>query len=196
MLIQQPTHLILASQSKSRQALLNKTGLFFDCVPADIDERALQKTLQNESVVDQALSLAKAKAQKISTLYPESVVIGADQICECEGRIFGKPGTAQNAQEQLNCLQGKTHQLHTGLVIFKTGKCHWYFKDTASLKMRALSVQQVQYYIKQEKPFYACGSYHIEGLGLHLFDEVKGDQDCIQGLPVMTLLKALRDFAL
>lgn len=195
MLIQQPQPLILASQSQSRQALLAKTGLVFECIPANIDERSLQANLQSLSVLQQAVALAKAKAAKISALYPNAVVIGADQICECEGRIFGKPGTAEKALEQLTFLQNKTHQLHTGLVLFQQERCLWQFEDTARLNMRALSAQQLQFYIDQEQPLYACGSYHIEGLGLHLFDEVEGDQDCIQGLPVMVLLKALRDFS-
>lgn len=193
MLIQQPEHLILASQSKSRAALLQKACLKFTCVPANIDERALQERLNNYSVIDQALELAKAKAAKISSLYPDAFVIGADQICECSGRIFGKPGTQEKAVEQLQYLQAKIHHLHTGLVIFHKAICRWQFQETANLKMRKLSQEQIQYYIQTEMPIYACGSYHIEGLGLHLFDEVEGDYDCIQGLPVKTVLKVLRE---
>ena len=139
------------------------------------------------------MALAKAKAAKISALYPDAVVIGADQICECEGRIFGKPGTAEKAEQQLHYLQGKAHYLHTALVLVQQGNCCWQQQDSATLHMRALTTQQITYYIHNEQPLYACGSYHIEGLGLHLFDKVEGDQDCIQGLPVMALLKALRN---
>ena len=187
-----PKQLILASQSKSRQSILQQTGLSFDVMPAGIDEAGLRESMKGISFKSQALALANAKAKVISEKYQEAVVIGADQICVFENHIFSKPGTVEKAKLQLKKLQSKTHQLVTAACLYKQGKLVWETVVVPSLRMRPLSEEQIDYYIKKDPSLNACGSYHIEGLGIHLFDDISADRATIQGLPIFDLLEALR----
>ncbi len=180
--------LILASGSETRKKMLESLGLSFRVVKSNVDEEELKKTIQDFSLVEQGMYLAKAKAQSVSILLPYAYVIGADQVCEYNGRMFEKPGNRENAIKQLTELSGQTHYQHCSTAVYLADKLIWSHQETAKLTMRDLSRSEIETYIDIEQPFNSCGSFMFEQHGKHLFSKVEGDQDIILGLPLVPML--------
>ena len=185
--------LILASGSTIRKRMLERAGIAFTAMPPACDEEKLQSVITHWSIDQQAEALAKEKAFSISGSHPESMVLGADQICELNGKRFSKPGTHEKAAEQLRALQGQTHQLHTAACLFQGEECLWKHSETVMLAMRDLSYDEVEAYVTLDQPLQSCGSYKFERLGRHLFSRVEGGYDAILGLPLLALLNFLYD---
>lgn len=200
MALQSDNHpLLLASASASRAALLKQAGLAFAQRPAEIDERAVRDALDRsgEAVLpeDVAEILARAKAEEVSARAPEEIVIGADQVLALEGRIFEKPGDFDTARDQLLSLRGKTHMLHSAVVIARGGQTIWAHVDAASLTMRDFSAEFLGGYLAAAGSgiLSSVGAYHLEGPGVQLFSHIEGDYFTILGLPLLPLLDQLRE---
>jgi nucleoside triphosphate pyrophosphatase len=191
--------LILASASSGRASLLSQAGLSFRQVPADIDERAIETALLRGDgrlgAGNLALHLAAAKAGAVSKSHLSAVVIGADQVMVCEGRLFQKPADLQAARDQLAQLRGRTHHLHSGLAVAIAGEVVWRHLASASLEMRAFSDAFLADYLaaEGESLLGSVGAYRIEGRGIQLFSRVEGDHFTIIGLPLLPLLGYLRE---
>jgi septum formation protein len=189
--------LILASGSPTRRALLENAGVAFDVVPADIDERAAEAPLisAGASPEDIALALAMAKAVTVSERRPDALVIGADQMLDLDGERLTKPPDMEAARRQLLSLSGRTHQLHSALACARGGDIVWQHVETASLGMRRLEPREVGQYLARVGPeaLESVGAYQIEGPAIQLFDEIDGDYFGILGLPLLPLLKFLRE---
>ncbi len=188
-LLQQP--IILASASKPRKRLLRSLGLRFESIPADIDETAIKQPYSGDDFGILAMQLSNAKALKVSQKYPDAFVIGADQLCVFEQRIFGKPLTHQRAREHLHQLQGHSHQQICAMSIAHRGTLVWQAVDTVHLWMRTLSDSVIEHYLQTEQPYQSCGAYHFEGLGKWLFERVEGSDTSIQGLALTPLINGL-----
>lgn len=186
--------IILASKSFIRQKMLVATGLEFTAKPADIDERSLQKTIQDNSVEEHVRQLANAKAKVISDEYGDSIVIGADQIGIIDDDMLFKPKTEAKAIEQLSCLSGKTHHQYNATCFYHQGELIWSQVGVAALTMRNLSESEIVAYVAMDNPIGCCGAYKFESLGCHLFNDVEGQADVIQGLSLLPLLNALQDY--
>lgn len=189
--------LILASASAGRAAVLREAGLAFRQRPADIDERALEKAAARDGALNGdhlALMLASAKAEHVSLMEPDALVIGADQVMSCEGRLYQKPPNVAAACEQLRELRGKTHMLHAGLAVAKGGETLWRHLGLARLTMRPFSDAFLDAYARAEGETLtrSVGAYRIEGPGIQLFSQVEGDHFTIIGLPLLPLLDYLR----
>lgn len=189
--------LILASASAGRAAVLRDAGLAFRQRPADIDERALEKAAARDGALNGdhlALMLASAKAEHVSLMEPDALVIGADQVMSCEGRLYQKPPNVAAACEQLRELRGKTHMLHAGLAVAKGGETLWRHLGLARLTMRPFSDAFLDAYAQAEGETLtrSVGAYRIEGPGIQLFSQVEGDHFTIIGLPLLPLLDYLR----
>ncbi|MCP5075662.1 MAG: septum formation inhibitor Maf [Rhodobacteraceae bacterium] len=190
--------LVLASASQIRRQLLECAGLSFQVHPADLDEAAIKQTFladQSEAKPsDVAQLLAQTKAVVISELYPGHLVIGSDQILIHEDRILSKPGSTDEARGQLLDLRGKVHELVSAVAVAFDGSVQWSFEDTAHLSMREVSNVFVGSYLAAmgDEITQSVGAYKLEGLGIHLFDEVRGNYHTILGLPMLPLLKFLR----
>lgn len=115
-----PAPLLLASASATRRDLLASAGLPVETAPARIDERALEAEGGALAPLELARRLAQAKAEEVAARHPGRVVIGADQVLECEGRVFHKPADLAAARAHLARLQGQTHQLHSAVAIART----------------------------------------------------------------------------
>ena len=191
MTIRQNAAIILASGSAIRQQMLKAVGLTFSVTPSNVDEEMLQQSAQHLPIPQQALTLARAKALQVSEANPEAYVIGADQMCALDARIFSKPGTLEAAQAQLALLAGKTHTQNCGSVIARGGKITFEIAATAKLTMRPLSAAEIRAYVMADQPTASCGAYKFEALGRHLFTAVEGDQDVIKGLALLPVLAAL-----
>lgn len=186
--------LILASLSPFRAQLLKNAGLTFDVEGAKIDERQLDTTFGDITPKELALKLAEAKAKDVSRRIPQSVIIGCDQTLEFEGQVLHKAPNLEEAYHRLTALSGKTHYLHSGIVLVKTGEVIAADVATASMKMRPLSDKFIQQYLANvgEKILGSVGTYQIEGEGIQLFEKIEGDYFTIIGLPLLVLLKNLR----
>lgn len=185
--------IILASASKNRYQLLASTGIDFSVHSADIDEQAIKESYANETPVQIAERLSVQKALVVSKKFSNKYVIASDQLCSCENKRFDKPLTHERALRQLLQLQGKTHQQICAMAIAYQGCVIWSEQDIAVLTMKQLSVETLDAYLKQDKPYHSCGAYHFEQSGKWLFESVDGSETSIQGLALLPLLKALSD---
>jgi septum formation protein len=186
--------LILASQSRARQMLLANAGISFDAVPADIDERALQKNSGLSAPGEIAGLLAREKACFVSSKNPGRYVVGADQTLALGDRLFSKPAGRAQAADQLRLLAGHTHELHSAVAVASDGKVVFSDVSVARLTMRALTGSEIRAYLDEagEAVTSSVGAYQLEGLGVHLFDHFEGDHFTILGLPLLPLLAFLR----
>ncbi|BAU90132.1 maf protein [Methylorubrum populi] len=197
-----PAPLLLASASATRRDLLTGAGLPVETAPARIDERALEAEGGDISPVELARRLARAKAQEVAARHPGRVVIGADQVLECEGRVFHKPADLAAAHDHLTRLQGRSHALHSAVAILRDGRAEAFveqdFVETARLTMRPLDAAAIDTYLRLAGAAVttSVGAYQLEGLGIHLFERVEGDHSTILGLPLTPLLGRLRGLGL
>ena len=190
-MLHQPIPLILASGSSIRQDMLRRVGLAFSVVPSGVDEDILKHELASATVAERALALAKAKALAVAATHPEHLTIGADQMCALEGIVFDKPGSYAAAEAQLAQLAGRTHTQTSAVVLARGGTIVWSHVGVARLTMRTLTAAEITAYAAADAPLQSCGAYKLEAMGRHLFSSIEGDNDTIQGLPLIPLLAEL-----
>jgi septum formation protein len=186
--------LILASQSRTRQHLLAHAGIAFDAVPAEIDERELERGSGLAAPGDIAALLARAKAVAVSHRQPARLVVGADQTLALGQKRFDKPGDRAEARAQLSALAGATHELHSAVAAARDGKVMFEARARARMTMRRLRADEIDAYLDAagEAVTASVGGYQLEGLGVHLFEQIEGDHFTIMGLPLLPLLAFLR----
>jgi septum formation protein len=186
--------LILASQSRARQMLLKNAGIPFEAIPADIDERAVQKDSGLSAPNEIAKFLAREKALWVSSRNPGRYVVGADQTLALGDRLFSKPAGRSAATEQLQLLAGKRHELHSAFAVARDGKILLVDVSLAKMTMRPLGKAEIKAYLDQagEAVTTSVGAYQLEGFGVHLFERIEGDHFTILGLPLLPLLAFLR----
>ncbi|SDT28151.1 Maf family protein [Bradyrhizobium canariense] len=186
--------LILASQSRARQALLTNAGIAFDAFPADIDERAIQRASGLSAPGDIASLLAREKAVSVSSGHPGRFVVGADQTLALGNRLFSKPADRAQAVDQLRTLSGASHELHSAIAVARDGKIVFETISVARMTMRLLTEAEIGAYLDEagEAVTASVGAYQLEGLGIHLFEQFSGDHFTILGLPLLPLLAFLR----
>ena len=187
---------ILASGSKIRKKILSDHGINFGVQKSEIDEEELKKNILNLPFEERVIKLASAKAKEISKRNLERYVVGADQMCVCNGRVFNKPGNLENAINNLKLLAGNTHSQYSGISIFLNGKSLWTFCDKATLTMKELSDEEIMSYILEDEPYECCGSYKYESLGNTLFSKVKGSEYTVQGLAFVPLINAFKELGI
>ena len=187
--------LVLASQSRTRQALLANAGIEFEAVPADIDERAVQQASGYSAPGDIAALLAREKALFVSSRKPGRFVVGADQTLALGTRLFSKPAGRAQAAEQLRALSGQRHELHSAVAVARDGKILFEAMAIAGMTMRQLGEADIEAYLNEagDAVTSSVGAYQLEGLGVHLFERIEGDHFTILGLPLLPLLDFLRN---
>lgn len=191
-------HLILASGSAARRALLNNAGLTFDVMPADIDEDAVKSAVlsadPHATPDDIAMRLASEKARAVSRQHPGILVIGADQLLVFGDMLYAKVGSLIEARAVLKKLRGRTHLLISAAALARDGEVIWQGSETARLTMREFSDAYLAQYLETAgASILACvGCYELEGKGIQLFEKIEGDYFTILGLPLLPLMAALR----
>lgn len=184
--------LILASGSRYRQEQLRGLGLTFASSPADIDE-----SRQPEEVpLRLAQRLAKTKARTVFTKHPQSVVIGADQVCAQENNVLGKPGEASRACEQLERLSGRVVTFHSAVTVVGPD-AEYSFSVPTEVAFRTLTRNEIERYVELDEPFDCAGAVKSEKAGSLLFEYVKSnDPSALIGLPLIELSNILRQFGI
>ena len=174
--------------------LLTNAGISFEAVPADIDERAVQKNSGLSAPGEIAGLLAREKALFVSGQRPAQYVIGADQTLALGNRLFSKPAGRAQAADQLRLLAGQTHELHSAVAVAHDGQILFSEVSIARMTMRQLSGEEIRTYLDAagEAVTTSVGAYQLEGLGVHLFERIEGDHFTILGLPLLPLLAFLR----
>ena len=191
-----PPRLILASRSASRRAMLDAARVPYAAIPADVDERAVEASLEDAASGEIAEALAVAKAAALAPAHPDALVLGSDSLVAVEGRRFDKPGSREQAAEHLRFFSGKVMELHSGAAIVKGKGCEWSHAALARLHVRDLSDAFVESYLAAEWPEIGncAGAFRIEAMGVQLFDHIEGDQFTVLGMPLLPVLGALREF--
>lgn len=187
--------LILASKSQSRRAMLDAAGVQYEAVPADIDERAVEDGLAGCSAGEVAEALSVAKAAVVASAHPERLVLGSDSLVVCDGRRFDKPESREQAAEHLRFFSGKVMELHSAAALVRGNTCEWSAPSLARLHVRELSDGFIEHYLEAEWPevSYCVGVFRIEAMGVQLFDMIEGDQFTVLGMPLLSVLGALRE---
>lgn len=189
--------LVLASSSQYRKMLLANIGIQVDTHAPDIDETPSA----NESPTALSLRLAEQKAHKVAAELEkennDTIIIGSDQVAlvqtDAGPQLLGKPGTSENAVNQLMACQGKQvsfytalclHQPSTNKTITQVDETRVFFRHNSEAAIRA--------YVDKEQPLDCAGSFKSEGLGVLLFDKIESrDPNSLIGLPIMLLNELL-----
>lgn len=185
--------LVLASTSPYRLQLMRQLELNFH-VTAPLYQERMDPTVAPELLVKhQALHKAKSLREK----YPDALIIGSDQVfVDARSRVLGKPGTPENAIEQLKEMQGRKHTFYTGLAVYDA-QCddHLVEFSTFSVTLRKLTDEQICKYVERDNPVDCAGSFKVEGLGIALMESMEGtDYNTLIGLPLIRLIDMLSAF--
>ena len=181
--------LILASTSPYRRALLERLRLPFAVEAPHVEEAAGP----GEAAGALALRLAQAKAQEVARRRPGTIVIGSDQVADCDGRTLGKPLTAENARAQLAAATGRMVVFHTAVaLVHADGARVERHTDRTRVRLRPLDAASIARYVELEQPLDCAGSFRSEGLGVVLFESIETeDPTALVGLPLIWLAQAL-----
>lgn len=182
-------NLILASASPRRQELLRIFGCPFTVQAADIDE-----TMDpDKAPFDEVARVSRQKTQAIAA-GQDDVIIAADTIVVCCGKVLGKPKDAEDARRMLSLLSGRDHQVMTGCTVLR-GSQAVTFTEVTDLHFRPLLPQEIRRYILTGEPMDKAGAYGIQGGAALFCQRMEGDYYNVMGLPLCRLGQVLRDMA-
>lgn len=181
--------LILASTSPYRRQLLERLGLNFSAMVPDTDETPRD----GEHPAELAARLAEAKARSVAARTTHALIIGSDQVAECNGLALGKPGDHERTVAQLRRASGRTVTFHTGLCLLDaaSGACQLEVVPFR-VDFRSLTAEEIERYVQREQPYDCAGGFKSEGLGIALFERMIGDDpNALIGLPLIRLCRML-----
>jgi len=188
--------IILASKSDIRKKILEKNNVSCIAIPSGVDEDQVKDSLLAVGASPMLISknLAELKSVKISSKYPDQLVLGADSVISLDNELINKPNSREEALKTLKKLNGTTHYLITSVCISKNGSMIWNFTDQSELRMKKLSSEQLDVYLKKIKTevLLAYGVYQVEAGGLDLFDNIKGNKESIMGLPIKQVIDYIK----
>ena len=212
---EQNVRLVLASASPRRRELLSQIGLEFTVMPSTKEENAktteagaLVQELSRQKAVDIWEQLSGGQGQnpdadqeQISEKtqepnlngkrQPELLVIGADTVVCCEGKILGKPHSREAAAEMLTALQGRSHEVYTGVTLYSQSETVTFFECT-QVEFYPMTEVEISEYIDSKEPMDKAGAYGIKGLGARFVKGIRGDYNNVVGLPVGRLYQELK----
>ena len=191
-------NIILASKSKVRKEILDKNNIICSVESPNVDEDIVKKSLLKESASPEIISknLAELKANKVSLIKRDQIVMGVDSVIDLDGELISKPENREQAMLILKKLNGKKHFLISSVCISKNGSMIWNCTDKAVLKMKNFSDEELKKYLSKisDEVLYAYNVYQIEGEGKNLFSKIDGDENTIMGLPIKKIQEYLKEF--
>ena len=211
----QNVRLVLASASPRRRELLSQIGLEFTVMPSTKEENAktteagaLVQELSRQKAVDIWEQLSGGQGQNPDAdqeqiaeetqepnlngkRQPELLVIGADTVVCCEGKILGKPHSREAAAEMLTALQGRSHEVYTGVTLYSQSETVTFFECT-QVEFYPMTEVEISEYIDSKEPMDKAGAYGIQGLGARFVKGIRGDYNNVVGLPVGRLYQELK----
>ena len=212
---EQNVRLVLASASPRRLELLSQIGLEFTVMPSTKEENAktteagaLVQELSRQKAVDIWEQLSGGQGQNPDAdqeqsseetqepnlngkRQPELLVIGADTVVCCEGKILGKPHSREAAAEMLTALQGRSHEVYTGVTLYSQSETVTFFECT-QVEFYPMTEVEISEYIDSKEPMDKAGAYGIQGLGARFVKGIRGDYNNVVGLPVGRLYQELK----
>ena len=212
---EQNVRLVLASASPRRRELLSQIGLEFTVMPSTKEENAktteagaLVQELSRQKAVDIWEQLSGGQGQnpdadleqcseetQVPNLngyqQPELLVVGADTVVCCEGKILGKPHSREAAAEMLTALQGRSHEVYTGVTLYSQSETVTFFECT-QVEFYPMTEVEISEYIDSKEPMDKAGAYGIQGLGARFVKGIRGDYNNVVGLPVGRLYQELK----
>ena len=185
---------MLASTSPYRADLLKRLGLEFEVAAPECDETPLE----SETARDLVLRLSIEKARSLQGRYTNAWIIGSDQVAERDGLILGKPGNHESAIEQLSASSGRSVMFYTGVCLYNaTTSVYTADRVATKVKFRILSREQIDRYLKADKPYQCAGSFKLENRGISLFEYIESDDPtALIGLPLIRLSGMLNEVGL
>ena len=183
--------LVLASTSEYRRTLLERLRVPFQTASPQVDETPQQ----GETGAECAARLSRLKAQAVADRHPQALIIGSDQVAECDGRRLDKPGNLQGATAQLAWASGKQALFSTAVTLLnsQSGREQTRVVPT-TVRFRRISEAEIERYLRQEAAVDCAGSAKAEGLGIALLDEIEStDPTALIGLPLIALCTMLRE---
>ena len=187
--------IILASKSKVRKDILDNNNILSDVKPSNVDEDIVKESLIKEKASPEIISknLAELKANKVSLIELDQLVLGADSVIDLEGELISKPENREEALFILKKMNGKKHSLISSVCISKNGSMIWNHTDKATLTMKKFSDEDLRKYLSKisDEALYAYNVYQIEGAGRNLFSKIEGDENTIMGLPIKKIKEYL-----
>ncbi len=190
--------IILASASGVRKKILDKYNIRSDVVVSNVDEDQVKESLLYENATPLVISknLAEIKSTKVSSKYPDRLVLGADSVISLNNKLINKPKSREEALEILKELNNSKHYLISSVCISKNGAMIWNHSDQSELKMKNFKEEELIKYLDKIKTetLLMYGVYQVEAEGLSLFEYIKGDKDSIMGLPVKQIMNYIKQY--
>jgi septum formation protein len=180
-------NLLLASSSPRRSEILRLVGWPFQTVAVEVDE-----SIRNgEAADDYVERLARAKAHDAATRHANALILAADTTVVVDKQILAKPGDADEARQMLRALQGRWHQVLTGvaLVINESSQVA---HEVTEVRFATMSEAEIAWYAASGEPMDKAGAYAIQGKGARFIKEIKGDYFNVMGLPVRLVYELIR----
>lgn len=182
--------IILVSASPRRKQILSEAGFRFDVVSTEADE-SFAPDIPAEKVPE---ILARRKVEAFGNEDPATLVIGADTVVIVNGQIFNKPENREQAIEMLQNLSNTTHRVVTG-VCMQAYHSLITFSDTTLVHFKALSAEEISYYVDHFRPFDKAGSYGVQDfIGMVGIDRIEGSFYTVMGLPVHKVYEHLKPY--
>ncbi len=184
--------LILASASPRRKELLALTGLAYEVRPTDLEE-VIGTDEPSEAVRELSRQKARGALEQAET---GDVVIGADTVVVLDGKILGKPGDREEAFSMLKAIQGRSHEVYTGVTVVQKGKEQEAstFSERTLVHVLPMEEEEIRAYIATGEPMDKAGAYGIQGRFAVYVDGIEGDYQNVVGLPVSRLWQVLKKY--
>ncbi len=184
--------LVLASASPRRKELLAQIGLAPKIVPSTIEEM-ITTAVPEEAVME----LSRQKAEDVAARQPVgSCVIGADTVVAAGGEILGKPATHQEAYRMISMIEGKTHQVYTGVTLVYCGQKGFRVKtfvEKTNVHLYPMSEEEIKAYTDSTEPMDKAGAYGIQGKFAAFIKGIDGDYNNVVGLPVGRMYQEMKE---
>ncbi len=190
--------IILASKSGVRKQILDKNNIDNEVIVSNVDEDEVKASLLSEGADPLTISknLAEIKSIKVSSKYPNRLVLGADSVISLDNELINKPRSRDEAFKILKKLNNSKHFLISSVCMSKNGTMIWNHSDSSELKMKKLSDDQLLKYLNKIKTetLLSYGVYQVEADGLELFEYIKGDHNSIMGLPIKDIINYISNY--